>query len=68
MILVIRRNRSSSSQEKSEEGLSSLRKSRESLPPMRSKEVEETGMEFASQNRLEVAINPGSFLNRLNIA
>ena len=64
---MIWRNRSSSSQEKSEEGLRTLRKSRESLPPSRFKGVEETGMGCASRNRLGGAIKPVFFHNRLNI-
>jgi hypothetical protein len=52
MILVSRRKRRSCSQEKSEEGPSSLAKSRESLPAMRPKEVEAWDMAFASVNRL----------------
>jgi hypothetical protein len=52
MILVTRRKRRSSSQEKSEDGLSALAKSRESLPPMRSREAEECGKGLASVNRL----------------
>lgn len=64
---MIRRNRSSSSQEKSEEGLRTLRKSRESLPPSKTKGLEETGMGCASRNRLEGTISPVFFHNRLNI-
>jgi hypothetical protein len=52
MILVTRRKRRSSSQEKSEDELRALVKSRESLPPMRSKEAEEWGKGLASVNRL----------------
>lgn len=49
---VIRRNLSNSSQEKSEEGPSSLAKSMERRPPIRAKDREELGKGHTLTNRL----------------
>src|SRR5208282_3733323 len=66
MILVSNRKRSSSSQEKSEEG-SSLTKSRESRPPIRPVGESERDIWFSSINRLKKCARRRGPDNRLTI-